>query len=379
MNHWFKTFLVLILLVGGSGSLSGCQAITLLIEAFTKKQMPRPPEEGLMLIDPIDARELAYTLQWATDLGVPEDETFDHVAVLGDLVVAVESPSNIVSVISMRDGSLLWRHVIGKVADKLHEPVRSGDLLLINSEQLLYTVNIHTGQAVGASKLESLVSHAPAVVDDVAIFGGLNHRVFAHTISAGYTKWSYQMTDRVFARPAAFGPNVFVADGQGVYAMFTAATGTLLWKGRTFDRISAQPAVEHLGVFVAGEDHSLYALDGVTGRDRWIYHSIQPLTFSPSVFTDTVILAEPGRGLVALNTRSGAERWRLNYIAKPILQFENTVMAHTQDSIVVLDLGTGKVLKEVPVHPIKGVLLGPDRRLVLASHGGRLLLLVPER
>ncbi len=378
MSRGFKTFLILALLASGIAALTGCEAVTLLIEAFTKRRAPRAPEQG-MLIDPIDARDLGYTLQWATDLGVPNDETLDHVAVLGDVVVAVESPANVVTAVSMRDGSLLWRHVIGKVADKLHEPVRSGDLLLINSEQLLYTVNIHTGQTIEASKLESLVNHAPAVVDDVAIFGGLNHRVFAHTIAAGYTKWSYQMTDRVFARPAAFGPNVLVADGKGVYAMFTASTGSLLWKGRTFDRVSARPAMGHLGVFVAGEDHSLYALDGATGRDRWVYHSIQPLTLSPSIFTDTVILPEPGRGLVALDIRSGTERWRLDYIAKPILQFENTVLAYTQDSIIVLNLGTGKVLKEVPVHPIKSVLLGSQRKLVLASHGGRLLLLVPER
>jgi len=366
-----------LLLLLGVVSMGGCEAITLLIDSFAKKKEIRPPDIG-MLIDPVDAHTLGFGLQWATDLGVPEDQTLAHIRVLGDVLVAVESPSNVVTVISMRDGSLRWRRVIGKLADKLYEPVRSGDLLLINSEQLLYAVSLDTGKTIEVTRLESLVSHAPAMVGDLAIFGGMNHRVFAHDIKAGYTKWAYQLTERVFARPAAFGPNVFVADGNGVYALFEADTGTLLWKGRTFDRVSAQPAMSRMGVFVAGEDHSLYALHAATGRDRWIYHSTEPLTLSPHVFGGTVILPEPGRGMVAIDVRTGDERWRKPFVAYPVSRSEGTLLVHTADSFRVLNLESGKTLTEVPVHPLKTVLKGPDGQMILVSPGGRLLLLDPQ-
>ena len=37
---------------------------------------------------------------------------------------------------------------------------------MVNSEQLLYTVDIRTGKMIEASRLQSLVNHAPAVVGD---------------------------------------------------------------------------------------------------------------------------------------------------------------------------------------------------------------------
>ncbi len=331
------------------------------------------------LIDPLDARDLGYTLQWATDLGVPDGQTLSHIQLLDDVIVCVEAPSNMVTAVSLRDGEMMWRGIVGKPADKLFTPVRSGDRLLINSEQLLYSIHIRTGRMLEASELVSMVNHAPAVVDGLAIFGGLNHRVFAHEVQAGYKKWAYQLTDRVFARPTTFGPNVFVADGSGVYAMFVANTGQLLWKGRTFARVSARPAMSHTGVFVSGEDHSLYALDLATGRDRWIYHTTRPLTRSPYVFPNVVILPlPPDQGLVALHARTGLEQWRLPFMAVPIFQFEDTLWFHTAYSLVVLDVGSGKILVEVPVHRLKTVVQGSERQLILVSPGGRLLLLVPH-
>lgn len=374
MRFWARSVVLLILT---TVPLTGCEAIHLLIDAFKpKKAVVQSPDVG-SLITPLDARELGYRLHWATDLGVPQGREMSHIQWLGDVIVAVEAPSNMVTAVSSRDGSMLWRRIVGKAAEKLFTPLRSSDQLLINSEQMFHKLAIDTGRMLEINALGSLVNHAPAVVGDMAIFGGMNRRVFAHSIQAGYTKWAYQFTERMFARPAVFGPNIFVADGNGVYGMFSAQTGRLLWKGRTFARVSARPAMSHLGVFVASEDHSLYALNGATGLDRWVYHSTQPLTLSPQVFTHTVTLPLPGQGLIALDARTGVERWRLPFIAHPIAQFEETLLVHTANSLVVLDFASGRVLTEVPVHPLKSVLYGPDRRLILVSPQGRLQMLYP--
>ncbi len=373
MQHRSRLFFLLAL---AASCAAGCESVTQLLGGH------KPPTQLATgtgpLIDPLDAHSIGYNIQWTTDLGIPADQRLSHIEVLGDVVVCIEAPSNMVTAVSMRDGTMIWRRVVGKVADELFDPVRSGDLLLINSEQLLYVIAIESGKQLEVSRLESLVNHAPAVVDDLAIFGGLNHRVFAHDVKAGYTKWAYQLTERVFTRPTTYDPNVFVADGNGVYAMFVAATGQLLWKGRTFEKVSAQPAISHLGVFVASEDHSLYALHGATGRDRWVYHTTQPLTKSPKVFASVVCLALPDQGLRAIDARTGLDQWRLPFVANPILHFEETLLAHTAASLAVLDIGSGKILIEVPVHPLQVVLPGPDRQLLLVSPKGRLLLMDPN-
>jgi len=369
MKVWTTSCPLLMLL--GSVLATGCQS--------TPQNLLEPDDlaEIGSLIDPIDARDLGYALQWATHLGISGDQALSHVKVLGDVVVCIEAPANMVTAISVREGHIIWRKVVGKPADKLFAPVRSNDRLLINSEQLLYSIDIKTGRLIQASRLQSLVNHAPAVVGETVIFGGLNHRVFAHNFNAGYTKWAYQMTERVFAPPASFGAHVFVADGNGVYAMFVAQTGQLLWKGRTFARISAQPEISRIGVFVAGEDHSLYALDRTTGRDRWIYHTTQPLLLSPHVFPHFVILPIADEGLVALHARTGLEKWKLPFIATPILIFEDTLLLNTEFSLLVLEIGSGKILTEVPVHRLKTVIEVSDKQLLLVSPNGRLLLLVP--
>jgi len=329
------------------------------------------------LIDPLDAHKLGYTSYWSTDLSLPSDQHFSHVEVLGDTLVCVEAPSNVVTAISIRDGSTKWRRVVGKPAEKMFTPVRSDDSLLINSEQLLYTLDMDSGRLTHTSQLESLVNHAPAVVGELAIYGGMNHRIFAHDIKAGYTKWAYQLTERVFARPAAFGENVFVADGNGVYAMFMAGSGELLWRGRTFARVSARPQMSPRGVFVAGEDHSVYALYMSNGRDRWIYHTTQPLKKSPQVFGNTVFLSLPGRGLVAIDIRSGLDRWVLPFEMEIIGQVEDTVLAYTAQQLVKLKIVNGLVLAEVPVQPIWKVLQASGNRLILIAPTGRILLLNP--
>ena len=371
MSMWRRVPLWVVMLV--AVWVAGCQGA-----GPSQPVAVRPTDLG-PLIDALDARDLGYTLQWATDLGVSGNQTLSYVEALGDVIVCVESPSNMVTAISLREGNILWRSVVGKPADKLFAPVRRDDRLLINSEQLLYSVDIKTGQMIEVSRLQSLVNHAPAVVGDTVVYGGLNHRVFAHDFRAGYSRWAYQLTERVFAQPATFGPNVFVADGNGVYAMFVAATGQLLWKGRTFSRVSAQPAMSHMGVFVASEDHALYALDGATGRDRWIFHTTEPLTRSPYVFPNTVILPLPGRGvIVAIHARTGAKKWQLPFMAEPIYQFEDTLLLHTDYSLLVVDIGSGKIFSEVPVHRLRAVIHIPDRQLVLVSPGGRLLLMAPQ-
>ena len=62
------------------------------------------------------------------------------------------------------------------------------------------------------TRCRALSLSSRVVVEGYAIFGGMNHRVFAHSIDDGYTKWSYQMSERIFIDPVISGPNVFVAD-----------------------------------------------------------------------------------------------------------------------------------------------------------------------
>src|SRR5690606_9210978 len=48
-----------------------------------------------LLIEPIDAREIGYVANWSQDLQIGGDDRLVFIEALGDLVVAVQHPSNI--------------------------------------------------------------------------------------------------------------------------------------------------------------------------------------------------------------------------------------------------------------------------------------------
>ena len=334
---------------------------------------------GDLLIDTIEAKKLGYAVRWATDLKLRPGSELSHVKLLGDLVVSVEVPSNVVTAISTDNGAVLWSRVVGQRTDRLFAPARDGEQIVVNTGTQLYALSAKSGEIESVSELETIVTNSPAVIDGYAIFGGLNHRVFAHSVAGGYTKWSYQLTERIFIEPVMSGPNVFVVDANGVYAMLSATSGTLQWKGRIFGRVVSQSVVSPAGVFVASEDNALYAMNRATGRDRWIYRTTQPLTGDLRLVSGMLFLPIPGQGLVALAERTGEEVWRLPRHARPLGQLEESLILHDNVNLLRVAPKTGRVLDEAPVQPLKTVLPGPRNLLILVSEKGRLLRMDPGR
>src|SRR5689334_16140587 len=98
----------------------------------------RPIQRGsTMLVEPLEARRAGFAPRWSTDLGVPANEDLSTAEVLGDVLVTTESPSNLVSAVSLRDGGILWRRVVGDPASRLYRPVRVGDSIYISTDSRL--------------------------------------------------------------------------------------------------------------------------------------------------------------------------------------------------------------------------------------------------
>ncbi|MCE9590821.1 MAG: PQQ-binding-like beta-propeller repeat protein [Planctomycetes bacterium] len=349
-------------------------ALTLLLLSGCKSAQPR---ESQLLIDPLDAQKLGYTSRWLTDLAIPEG--LRHIEVLGDLLVGVETPSNMVSAVSARDGQVLWRRVVGDALVVLSPPTRSGTSILINSENSLYTLAADTGALRNLSYLRSPVADAPAISGDIAVFGSVNGRISGHSITAGTERWAYLLPAGILTQPIMVAGNAFLAASDGEYIFIKADDGTLVWRGRTHARISADPVANLQTIFVASEDQSLYALNRSVGRDRWIYRATRPLTRSPILLENSVYLPIPGEALVSIDILSGAELWRIAADdAQPVLVSGSKVLMATRRSLMVLDNQTGKVLTQVPVEQVQTIVRGPENSIILVSTKGRMQRLDPR-
>lgn len=332
-----------------------------------------------LLIEPADADALGYTINWASNLQVPSSRQLAAIVVLDDLIVAVEEPSNAVIAVSMRDGEVLWRQVVGEPSEPLFEPVRSGDQILVNSGTQMFHLDADTGRLRNVAPLAHVASTGPVLIEGLAIYGSVNGRIVAHDIVTGLPRWAYQLTGQITSRPIDVGLNVFAADANGVYVLLSAVDRSLLWRGRTFGPVTAAAATDRLSVMVPSHDQSLYALARATGRDRWVYRTTRPLTMTPKPLGLLVYLPVPGLGLVAIDSVDGTEAWRHDEPALAVTLRNDDVLLATRDSLKLTDTQTGNVLEERPTRRLVTVLEGPEESIVLVSPTGRLLRLNPSR
>lgn len=330
-----------------------------------------------MIVSAERVNDLGYTYGWARDLALPSDERISDARVLGDLVVIVEQPGNMVTALSLRDGQRRWGRVVGRLNQPLYGAIRWDGLIHVNTPTRLHSLAVEDGSVSGITDLDATVADGPVLYEDFAIFGGVNGRVFAHNLNTGFYRWAYQMSGKVSTRPLLHNRRVFVTDDQGTYAMLRADDGSLLWRRYTWGPITARPAADPETIYLPSEDRSLYALElRAGGRDRWIHHAERPLSHTPGVTSQAVLLPRGSEGLLALDARDGRELWRLDAPAELVREREDgRLLLRTDTGLMLVHPETGEVLAEAPTQRLETVLLGPDQSIILVSQRGRLLRL----
>lgn len=325
-----------------------------------------------------DMLRMGLQVHWASNLDVPATEKISQWAVLdGGYLITVETPSNLFTVINLDDGSIVWRQIHGQHTDKFFQPFRYGNLICVNTETQLLKLDLKTGTAKEIAELKVVVNNAPAVVNNLAVFGGLSGRIFAHNLNAGFPKWNYQMQAGITAQPTATDSSVLVCDSSGVYIFLEAKTGQTAWKGRTFRQISASSTIslKHDIALIPGEDQTLYALDLLFGQDRWRYHAIRSLNQKPLIMGDMVLLPITGYGLYALDIKTGKPLWNTTEVIHPFDHDDQAIYAYQANSLWILDKETGAVISQTPTDELQDIISLGNKQMLLITKTGRLLKL----
>ena len=274
----------------------------------------------------------------------------------------------------------LWRTAIGGKYDRFFAPVRVDDSILINSEAHLYRLRAGDGRLTERADLKAAVNSSPAMIGEIAVFGGSDGTIFGHDTRVGYSKWVYRMPGQVVAQPRSQASSVFVGCVDGQYAMFAGRSGDLLFRGRTFAKISAPAAINSQGIFLACEDHSLYALNRSTGEDRWIFRYTDALTESPVALGNNVYQPLPSGELVALKSTDGAEQWRIKTTDKLITQTGLSLVFNGGDKIVLRDARTGKEIGGTrTTESLHDLVALEDASMILVTAKGRFLKVSPVK
>ena len=354
--------------------------ILMLLTATGCGDWSRRASRSGLLIEPADAARLGYAVTWSTGLDVPRRHDISSATVLGDTLFTVEAPGNLVTAVSVRDGEVLWRRVIGQPTENIYPPVRDEEKVYFNNDTTFYTVSMKNGGLIATSQLSHVVETGPVLIDRYAIFGGADGTVYAHDIDTGYAKWSYQLSAGIVVSPVESQQNVFAVDSKGVYASLRADSGELVFRGRTFGSVTASPASTRNGLYIPSHDQSLYAINRVTGGDKWVYRTSRKLTAAPAALSQSVFLPLPGTGMVALNDSDGAERWKTDLQAHGVGVSGNKVLLQYPGGLRWVDEDSGRVLSDAPTMPLQYVIPVEDSGgLLVVSPGGRIHRLIPKR
>jgi outer membrane protein assembly factor BamB len=333
-----------------------------------------------LLIDPQDAARLGYVVTWSTNLDIPARSQLSSVTLLGDTLFTVESPGNLVSAISVRDGKVLWRRVIGAPTENIYPPVRDEERVYFNNDTMFFTVSAQSGDLISSSLMSHVVETGPVLIDRYAIFGAADGTVFAHDIDTGYAKWSYLLTSGIVVPPVESQQNIFVADGKGIYASLDASSGDLVFRGKTFGPVTAQPASTRGGIYIPSQDQSLYAINRLNGRDIWVYRTAGALKKAPVALGKSVYLPLPMAGLVVLDAADGSERWTSELSAQAVGISGDKVLMQYAGGLRWVDEATGRVLTDIPTKLLETVVTVPDKGgMLVVSPGGRIHRLLPKR
>lgn len=370
-------------------SLSRCLLLTLaavisLPGCASRKNTADPTPPGAeyrtgLALEPGYARDLGFSNRWARSLVLARGQSILDAVPLGDLLVIVERPGNVVTALNIADGSLAWKKLLGDEFEVLYPPVGDEDNIYVNSGRRLFTLARRDGEVDKISNLAYPVESGPTLVGKLTIFGSGGGRVYAHHVVDGYKKWVYGLTSPIETRPVVENNQLFVADTNGRYAMLETKTGELRWQGSTFGPITANPVLDRAFIVIASKDQSLYSLVGTTGRERWErFRSEVPLTQTPTVIDSVIYLPEPGIGLTAIDANTGVAKWTIPDVPSPVTAYNGKVLLSYKTALTTIDPATGETVLKVPTKPLEMIVKGPADSLIVVSEKGDVLRLDPK-
>ncbi|MEO0514012.1 MAG: PQQ-binding-like beta-propeller repeat protein [Planctomycetota bacterium] len=330
-------------------------------------------------VEPGYAQQFGYSHRWARSVELAKGQSVTAVKILDDLLVTVEAPDNVVTALNLRDGSLVWKVVIGDKSEQFHGPMGDGRYVYVNSTRRLFKLLRRNGEIVDVYDLPLPVSMTPILVDEIAVFGSINGKLYGFDVDNGFRKWTYALKSRITSSPVLDGETIFAADDDGNYVMLAAKSGQLRWRGAAYGPITADPVLNRFDVVVASEDQSLYSLQANTGSENWpAYRSEVPLTQTPAVIDEVIYLVEPDRGLTAINAKTGQAIWKTKKTFQPVASSQGGVIARSEKALNKIDPATGEVLQTVPTRDIQLMLNGPAGSLIVVTPKGEIMRIDPQ-
>jgi outer membrane protein assembly factor BamB len=307
-----------------------------------------------------------FRVVWTRGVG----SLMEFPAVVSEGVAYVGNYRETIRAISMRDGSVLWRHDTrhGKMASSL--AIAGGTLLVHGMDGYVRVLRRADGHVLWSYRAGSPIESSPIVAHHVDVFGTWSGRVTALDVRTHRVRWSRSDGCKITSSAAIVGGTVYIGDYCGRLLALNERTGALRWVGHVNGRVYGTPAVAAGRVFVPSSTGGSLTAFSTRGRLLWRRGFGSYVYSSPAVDGGRVFVGDYGGGFYALSAASGRTLWRVGAggsVSGAAVVVDGVAYAGSLGhQIVGVAARTGRVLVRFP-HGEYVPVSGSGKRLLL--HG----------
>ena len=226
-----------------------------------------------------------------------------------------------------------------------------------------------------ASVLNSPITTAPVVADNLVFLGTSDGMVHALDIGSGEERWLFRTDSSRLTSPAIANGTAFVVTSSYTLALETAQ-GRPLWNASISGDTPA--AVAYGFVFSSGRD-GLFALDAATGEHVWTSRVCGSARSNLIIVDKTVRFVTTNGNVCSIDARTGELLWRKAHLGS-VLQSaslsKSSIFIVSGDPLFALSLPTGERLWSIRLNQSRDVspavvvddmaYIGTDKGLLIA-------------
>ena len=305
-----------------------------------------------------------FRVVWSRGMG----SLIEFPAVVSDGVAYIGNARGAIRALSMRFGSLVWRHDIphGKLAAS---PAVAGDEVLVHGmDGHVWALDRANGRLRWYRTIGSPIESSPVVWHGTDYFGTWSGRLYALNVRTHRIRWSRALGAKITSSVAVAGRTVYVGDYAGRIWALSARTGRTRWVRHVNGRVYGTPAIAHRKVFVPSSTGGSLTAFTTGGRYLWSVHTGSYVYSSPAASRGRVFFGSYNGVFYCVSARSGRVLWRVG--AGGAISGAAVVVAGVAYAgsfghrITGVDARTGRVLLRFP-H---------GEYVPVSGNGGRLLL-----
>lgn len=225
-------------------------------------------------------------------------------------------------------------------------------------------------------------------------FGANDGRFYNVDLATGVLGWNYPLNSESTAAPLIVGQYVYHMAMNGTLYAIEKESGRVLWvkakslKSNLSIRGTAQPVFADGKIYAGHADGMFTAYNAVDGAIVWEKQLSERSKFNdidarPLVTEECILVATYSEALYCLDKTNGDTRWVLNEAgsSRPITAEGRHIFYATDEAVLVIDLGSGKILKTHKTKPGFGMPTGavPYKSwLIVGFNDGPLVLMDKE-